>query len=1237
MPFEGAFGASSTPQRSTAPDIRRQRSAGRHIIARIPPPFYDEKRMVHTPQPPTPAPAMHQADLPYQATENAGGMHHSTSSTSISSTTPSHYETEMRGYRSSGTERPWEMNASDFGSSRSILGNESSISLNSVRMRNSEEETKSMRPFSAAASRVAGTFSRLTKLRSRTRNEANVGAQLRAEHVEHAVEIAPVAAMPPRIETMSTSSFDKVMPASPAESLGQTNTHHRGPSERSTTSSLGSASMRDMNGAVHRMARPRERGENQSMEAQFKRLELIGRGAYGAVYRAMHLPSNTLVALKVIDLDTPDDDVSEIRREVNLLSQMHHLHSKNIVQYWGSWLTGPTLCIAMDYAEGGSVRTLMKAGPVEERHSVVIMREVLVALDYIHHAGIIHRDIKAANILVMRTGQVMLCDFGVAASFVHGGTRGKRKTLVGTPYWMAPEVILEGKTYDYKADIWSLGITAYEIATGSPPHADHDQQQVIAMIPKNKPPRLPDGPYSSMMREFVASCLDEDPKERLSAAELARGKWVRTYAKVPVSVLRELLVQYSRWTHAGGTRTSLIQPRSDPLAKTLNLEQDHTESTLPEWRFSMLEADTTEGAAAPSAFVANDHPLARVFDAEGDKKPEQKRGAPPEKVATPLATSASAASIHSLTTAPPPSATPNRAERPAATGFSGHGTIPFRFGLGSRVDATPRSEPAHFEPSTPSHDLNGTSKTTPMTSRSPSFATSTDLKAGSSTSLAATLSNASATESNSAQGSPDSENNLLHRPSPALRRVGRMPSNVGLRAPQTPLRLVSSSSSLSFDPQNRVRTWNADAPKFLDEPFPGFRPQGAISRTRSRSGSTSELRSRVGSAYQMAHSLSSRHRPSQEPAGVPARNDRGLLAPSASDTSLAPTAASLLPGQPATAPDAPHQRKRHGGSDPTMNTTPYTRSPPSKGGVHIREASDPVTTSLHTPEKPPEAPPVYDPGIHDVFSVPSWDPYMGLEGPTPRPLDFARLMNRHELHTELLQTVHDLGTWLDTLSNGLATVLHPGLRVAAPLSRVAAARGFRATPQTLAAGPGSVPAPMATPPRQLANAGSNQLSLETPKNTIEYTLSTLDKVVNWARQSSAWPMTFGLACCAVEMMHASGPRYDQDRLGIVFRATPRQSDIMIVAGTLTNKMAPALRKVYDQMPEPRWVISMGSCANGGGYYHYSYSVVRGCDRIVPVDLYVPGCPPSAEALLYGILQLQRKIRRQRQMVLWYRE
>ncbi|MCK5284386.1 MAG: NADH-quinone oxidoreductase subunit B [Alphaproteobacteria bacterium] len=147
-------------------------------------------------------------------------------------------------------------------------------------------------------------------------------------------------------------------------------------------------------------------------------------------------------------------------------------------------------------------------------------------------------------------------------------------------------------------------------------------------------------------------------------------------------------------------------------------------------------------------------------------------------------------------------------------------------------------------------------------------------------------------------------------------------------------------------------------------------------------------------------------------------------------------------------------------------------------------------------------------------------------------------------------------------------------------------------------------------------------------NEKGFLLTQTDNLFDWARTGSIWPMTFGLACCAIEMIHAYMSRYDLDRFGMIPRPSPRQSDVMIVAGTLTNKMAPALRRVYDQMPEPRWVISMGSCANGGGYYHYSYSVVRGCDRIIPVDIYVPGCPPTAEAFIYGLLQLQKKIQRE---------
>ena len=142
---------------------------------------------------------------------------------------------------------------------------------------------------------------------------------------------------------------------------------------------------------------------------------------------------------------------------------------------------------------------------------------------------------------------------------------------------------------------------------------------------------------------------------------------------------------------------------------------------------------------------------------------------------------------------------------------------------------------------------------------------------------------------------------------------------------------------------------------------------------------------------------------------------------------------------------------------------------------------------------------------------------------------------------------------------------------------------------------------------------------------VDYVVTPVNSIVSWARQGSFWPLTFGLACCAVEMMHSTVSRYDFDRFGIIFRATPRQSDLIIVAGTLTNKMAPALRRLYEQILDPKWVLSMGSCANGGGYYHYSYSVVRGCNRIIPVDIYVPGCPPTAEALMFGVIQLQKSL------------
>ncbi|MBI5188005.1 MAG: NADH-quinone oxidoreductase subunit B [Nitrospirae bacterium] len=143
-------------------------------------------------------------------------------------------------------------------------------------------------------------------------------------------------------------------------------------------------------------------------------------------------------------------------------------------------------------------------------------------------------------------------------------------------------------------------------------------------------------------------------------------------------------------------------------------------------------------------------------------------------------------------------------------------------------------------------------------------------------------------------------------------------------------------------------------------------------------------------------------------------------------------------------------------------------------------------------------------------------------------------------------------------------------------------------------------------------------------NTI---ITTLDKLIRWGRLSSLWPVTFGLACCAIEMMTTGSSHYDLDRLGIIFRGSPRQADFMMVAGTVTKKMSTVVRRVYDQMPEPRYVLSIGSCACSGGIFN-TYSVVQGCDSFVPVDVYVPGCPPRPEAILHGIIKLQEKIRRE---------
>ena len=183
------------------------------------------------------------------------------------------------------------------------------------------------------------------------------------------------------------------------------------------------------------------------------------------------------------------------------------------------------------------------------------------------------------------------------------------------------------------------------------------------------------------------------------------------------------------------------------------------------------------------------------------------------------------------------------------------------------------------------------------------------------------------------------------------------------------------------------------------------------------------------------------------------------------------------------------------------------------------------------------------------------------------------------------------------------------------------------TPQPPPTGPGMMARPAPVEPSQLepVPAQPGQFTGQMGVN-----LTTVDRAVGWARANSIWPMLFGLACCAIEMMGMSAPKFDVARFGAeVFRSSPRQSDLMIVAGRLSKKMAPVLRQLYDQMPEPKWVLSMGACASCSGVYN-NYALVQGVDRIVPVDIYVPGCPPRPEMVIDGIIKLQAKITHDKQ-------
>ncbi|KAG8949235.1 hypothetical protein FRC03_000406 [Tulasnella sp. 419] len=322
-------------------------------------------------------------------------------------------------------------------------------------------------------------------------------------------------------------------------------------------------------------------------------LEKLGVGSFGTIYKAMRITTKQIVAIKIIDLEDTDD-LSELQQQIVHLSQCA---SDHVTRYYESFVKDDQLWIVMEHSAGGSCLDLLKPGPFSEAQVAIICREVLLGLHYIHSSGIIHRDIKAANVLIAASGNVKLGDFELATEL----TSTLHHTFIGTPFWMAPEVIRQSG-YDNKADIWSLGITAIELAKGEPPLAEYHPMRVLFLIPKAKPPVL-EGPFSAAFKDFVSLCLTKDPNLRPTARELLQHRFIRGAGKV--DQLTALIKRYH--AHVGSNSTNTLnfnQVRDEITRNDISLRsasghaQGSDEPVGNPWDFEDVKGDDSGLSAA---------------------------------------------------------------------------------------------------------------------------------------------------------------------------------------------------------------------------------------------------------------------------------------------------------------------------------------------------------------------------------------------------------------------------------------------------------------------------------------------------------------------------------------------------------------------------------------------------------------------------------------------------------------
>ncbi|KAF7555410.1 hypothetical protein G7Z17_g2187 [Cylindrodendrum hubeiense] len=374
---------------------------------------------------------------------------------------------------------------------------------------------------------------------------------------------------------------------------------------------------------------------------QYRLSELIGKGSFGRVYKATSLTTNQLVAVKIIDIEGSDtvnpklaDTYSDLLKEINALKLLSESGAKNVNHVIEAVPVGQSMWMITEYCAGGSVSTLMKPtlpGGLQEKWIVPILREAAEAVYWVHGQGIIHRDIKCANILVTETGDVQLCDFGVAG--VIETKFDKRSTVIGTPHWMAPELFDSSASYGTEVDIWAFGAMVFEIASGMPPNvvAGMDFNRLGSYL-KQHTPRLEGDQYSQGLKDLVAYCLEDDPKKRPTIEQVQRHRYIHnTHDAFPTSGLAHLVRGYKLWESQGGIRKSLFSAggAQGPDLSTLGLEND-------EWNFNATAAFDQQGYNSGDAqevldvYGSNVDFDQDIFDETSrPQKPKSRRRPPP--------------------------------------------------------------------------------------------------------------------------------------------------------------------------------------------------------------------------------------------------------------------------------------------------------------------------------------------------------------------------------------------------------------------------------------------------------------------------------------------------------------------------------------------------------------------------------------------------------------------------------